>query len=97
MNLPEDVELVQTCFACPEQYDMLLFGVRVGYFRLRHSSYTVAAGGPSLDPQEVVLTEDYCPSGESDVGVFRWEDRDDALLRGAWAVLDRLVTKGQIR
>lgn len=46
--LPEGVELIQTCGACPEQYDMLLFGKRVGYLRLRHSHCTVE-----------IITEDF--------------------------------------
>lgn len=92
MILPEGVDLVQTCRACPEQYDMLLYGERVGYFRLRHSYYTVEVPGPSLNPEDRVLEEDYCP-GE-DAGIFDPEHRESALLRGIWAVLERL-TRGE--
>jgi hypothetical protein len=34
-----DYTLVQTCGACPEQYDVMLEGSRVGYLRLRHGSF----------------------------------------------------------
>lgn len=35
-------ELVQTCGACPEQYDVFKDGKQSGYLRLRHGSFTVA-------------------------------------------------------
>jgi hypothetical protein len=34
-------ELVLTCSACPEQYDVFLAGEQVGYLRLRHGFFTV--------------------------------------------------------
>ena len=33
-------ELVQTCGACPEQYDVFKDGALVGYLRLRHGYFT---------------------------------------------------------
>lgn len=33
--------LVQTCWACPEQYDVFKNDKQVGYLRLRHGSFTV--------------------------------------------------------
>lgn len=38
---PVDVELVRTCSACPEQYDLFREGRQIGYLRLRHGRYTV--------------------------------------------------------
>lgn len=35
----KDYELVQTCSACPEQYDVFKDGKIVGYLRLRHGSF----------------------------------------------------------
>ncbi len=37
-----DLSLVQTCVACPEQYDVFHGGFCVGYLRLRHGHFTVA-------------------------------------------------------
>ena len=37
----EDIELRQTCFACPEQYDAFLNGEMVGYLRLHHGYFRV--------------------------------------------------------
>lgn len=31
--------LEQTCYACPEQYDVFLDGKQVGYLRLRHGYF----------------------------------------------------------
>ena len=36
-----DIELIETCGACPEQYDAFKNGVKVGYLRLRHGNFTV--------------------------------------------------------
>lgn len=35
-----EIQLVQTCTACPEQYDAFLGDTKVGYLRLRHGSFT---------------------------------------------------------
>lgn len=35
-----DLRLVQTCFACPEQYDVFDGERQVGYLRLRHGHFT---------------------------------------------------------
>lgn len=37
----EDINLVMTCGACPEQYDAYLNGEKVGYLRLRHGLFAV--------------------------------------------------------
>lgn len=36
-------ELVNTCYACPEQYDVFKNGKKVGYLRLRGGSFSVSA------------------------------------------------------
>lgn len=38
---PEDIILVMTCSACPEQYDAKVGNTTVGYLRLRHSHFRV--------------------------------------------------------
>lgn len=35
----EKIELIQTCGACPEQYDAYFEGNEVGYLRLRHGYF----------------------------------------------------------
>lgn len=37
----EDIELVKTCSACPEQYDAFIKNKQVGYLRLRHGRFRV--------------------------------------------------------
>lgn len=34
-------ELLKTCSACPEQYEVFKNGEQVGYMRLRHGEFTV--------------------------------------------------------
>ena len=47
MTTHKDIELIQTCGACPEQYDAMLDGKRVGYLRLRWGWFTVTCPGVS--------------------------------------------------
>lgn len=37
----KEIELKQTCGACPEQYDAYLGDEKVGYLRLRHGYFSV--------------------------------------------------------
>lgn len=41
------MRLVQTCGACPEQYDVFDGDEQVGYLRLRWGHFTAQAYGPS--------------------------------------------------
>lgn len=47
----KDIELIQTCEACPEQYDAMLNGEQVGYLRLRWGWFTVTC--PDVGGKEV--------------------------------------------
>jgi hypothetical protein len=59
-------DLVMTCGACPEQYDVFLDGTEVGYLRLRHGRF--AASYPGVTGREVYASATY---GD---GIF--EDRE---------------------
>ena len=37
-------DLIETCSACPEQYDVLLDSEVVGYLRLRHGYFSASCG-----------------------------------------------------
>lgn len=40
--IPEEIQLVQTCPECPEQYNAYIFrDQQVGYLRMRHGRFTV--------------------------------------------------------
>jgi hypothetical protein len=74
------IELIQTCGACPEQYDAYINGEKVGYLRLRHGVFTVDypdCGGKRL------ITE--YPDGD---GIFTYDERDEYLTRAKQAILD---------
>ena len=48
MTSPDELTLVQTCVACPEQYDVFRDGEQVGYLRYRWGYFTAKtpdAGG----------------------------------------------------
>lgn len=71
------VKLVQTCFACPEQYDGYIDGECVAYLRLRHGHFSAEYRG------ETVYTAS--PNGD---GIFEYEERDMYLSRACQAIIE---------
>lgn len=61
--------LIQTCGACPEQYDVVREGKQVGYLRLRHGSFR--ADCPDCMSETVLMTRDV--KGD---GIFESYERD---------------------
>lgn len=53
-----EIELRQTCSACPEQYDAFYNGVEVGYLRLRHGYFRAECMGETVYQSQV--TGDGC-------------------------------------
>lgn len=43
MDTIKGFDLVRTCYACPEQYDVYLDGEELAYLRLRHGSFYAQA------------------------------------------------------
>ena len=87
VNIP--LELILTCEACPEQYDVMLKGVEVGYLRLRHGIFYAQC--PSVGGETVyeVMFED----GGSD-GVF--DEADRAIhIPSALLAISRWVTENR--
>lgn len=70
MNI-SGVELVETCGACPEQYDAFIDGKLVGYLRLRHGHFTVHC--PWAGGEEVYSAQ---PKGD---GIFESDEREKHL------------------
>jgi hypothetical protein len=62
---PEELELVQTCGAYPEQYDVYYESCEVGYLRLRHETFRAECFN------EVVYTA--YPNGD---GILEDEERE---------------------
>lgn len=73
------LKLVQTCGACPEQYDVYQGDLLVGYMRLRHGAFRTDCLG------ETVYMAD--PRGD---GSFEGDERDYYLEQGCRAILNRL-------
>lgn len=85
----KDIELVQTCGACPEQYNAFIKdffsdnGLRqVGYLRLRHGYFTVEYPWPGGK----IIFEDN-PDGD---GCFTEREREDYLEKAKLAIIDKL-------
>ena len=73
------MRLVQTCGACPEQYDVFdAYGEQIGYLRLRHGHFAAHWGNPS---GRVLYTAS--PRGD---GVFEPDERDLYLGRALSAI-----------
>ena len=72
------IKLVQTCGACPEQYDAFLNGELVGYLRLRHGAFRVEC--PTNGGEEVYRNN---PRGD---GCFEPDERDYNLTAACLAI-----------
>ena len=86
----KDIELVETCGACPEQYDAMLNGENVGYLRLRFGYFyvQVPSGG------EVVYESTDFSDGF--VGIFESdEQRRKHLKKARKAIAKRLNSHGK--
>jgi hypothetical protein len=78
--------LKQTCFACPEQYDVYDdLGQQVAYFRLRHGGFRVDVpdcGGETI----------YSANPEGD-GIFTREERVRYLTEAVLAVQEYYINR----
>lgn len=72
------LRLVQTCQACPEQYDVFAGDEQVGYLRLRHGHFTAQVGSPF---GETVYEADTIGDG-----IFDASEREDHLRRAVAAI-----------
>lgn len=77
-----DIQLEQTCGACPEQYDAFLDGKIVGYLRLRHGYFRVAV--PDCGGKTIYTAY---PEGG---GCFESDERDKYLTAAKEAILAEL-------
>ena len=80
-----DIKLVQTCMACPEQYDAVLNDEIVGYLRLRWGVFTVQMYDPD---GPVVYSADL---SDGLIGVFTAGERQqylDAAVKAIGEYLD---------
>lgn len=80
--------LVQTCEACPEQYDAYLDGGKVAFLYLRHGLFFVEC--PCPGGREVFRAR---PQGD---GIFEWQERDGFIRQALEAVAEHeaLVADG---
>lgn len=74
-------ELIETCGACPEQYDVYMNGRQVGYLRLRHGCFY--ADYPNTGGEEVYRAY---PKGD---GIFESDERDYYLTKAVMAIHER--------
>ena len=79
VKMSDTIELVQTCTACPEQYDAKLNGEQVGYLRLRHGGFTVECPDCGGD-----LVYEASPLGD---GSFQDDERGAYLSSAVAAIL----------
>jgi predicted HAD superfamily Cof-like phosphohydrolase len=80
--LIDEIELIQTCGACPEQYDAFYNSIQVGYLRLRHGYFRVDykdCGGETIYEAE--------PEGD---GIFEDHERAQYLNAAKEAIMKRL-------
>lgn len=75
-----DIELIQTCGGCPEQYDAIYNGEIVGYLRLRHGYFSVEYKGE--------LVYEATPNGD---GIFEYTEREYYLRKAKKALMKKLI------
>jgi len=76
------IKLVQTCEACPEQYEAFLNEKQVGYLRLRHGEFKVDypdCGGETI--------YEATPKGD---GIFEEDEREYYLEQAKQAIINKL-------
>lgn len=73
MCTADDIILVETCGACPEQYDAYYNGKEVGYLRLRYGYFSVRCPSSSGD-----IVYEAHPRGD---GIFELDERDFISIR----------------
>ena len=81
--------LKNTCFACPEQYDVYYEDTLCGYMRLRHGWFRTEYYKTSEDKGNYsgeIVYECY-PRGD---GMFLSEEREEHLKKGAEAIVKRM-------
>ena len=78
MNL-DGFDFLQTCNACPEQYDVSLNGKQMAYLRLRHGYFYAAV--PDCGGEVVYEAH---PKGD---GIFEWKEREEYLRLALNAVI----------
>ncbi len=82
---PSEINLVQTCGACPEQYDAFMDGEKIGYLRLRHGFFSVEY----TPDEETVYTAN--PKGD---GCFEPDEQEAYLTEAKQALFERhMLTK----
>lgn len=81
----KDIVLVETCGACPEQYDAMYNGEQVGYLRLRHGYFRVDY--PHCMGEKIYGAE---PRGD---GCFDVDERDYYLEQAKLAIIKKLNEK----
>jgi len=79
-ELESRVVLIQTCGACPEQYDLKFDGVNIGYLRLRHGYFRAEY----VPTGEIVYEAE--PEGD---GLFTSDEREGYLEAARNAILMR--------
>lgn len=81
--MKNEIELRQTCGACPEQYEAFLDGKQVGYLRLRHGWFRVDypdCGGETIYEAE--------PKGD---GMFEDDEREFYLNEAKEAIIKKIT------
>ena len=78
------IKLVETCGACPEQYDAYYRGEKVGYLRLRHGYFYCENLRSGLN------VYDAHPQGD---GIFDYNERDYYLNAACTALLNALKSE----
>ena len=82
--------LKNTCFACPEQYDVYYEDILCGYMRLRHGYFRTEYYPDSKECIFGDIVYDCEPKGK---GRFMEDEREEHLKKGAKSIINKLDSK----
>ena len=89
MNI-EDIVLICTCGACPEQYDAYYKDNKVAYLRLRHGFFHTSMPGTIPSGGNVVYSAETIGDG-----LFTESERDFHLNKAKEAIVEHLIAEGK--
>ena len=83
MSIVNEIKLVMTCSAHPEQYDAFYNDKQVSYLRLRHGCFSVDY--PDVGGEEIYYSEDMDGDGS-----FEDHERDSFLNKAKEAIAKKI-------
>ena len=84
ISVASNIDLEQTCGACPEAYNVIFDGNHIGNLRLRHGYF-------SATMKDGAVVYESNPNGD---GIFTMDERETELTKAKEAMIMYIVVEG---